>query len=113
MLQTSSDQRENIAMRAIQIPLTINNATTGHKLQGSGVDNLFVHNWSRVQNWVYVILSRVKTRSGLFCRKPLPRNNLNQYRVPPALSRMLDRFRQRSPTQWTDADYQRLFPEDA
>ena len=40
-----------------------------HKLQGSGVNNLFVHNWSYVTNWVYIMLSRVKTQAGLFSRK--------------------------------------------
>ena len=58
-------------MKAMQLPMVVNNATTGHKLQGSGVDCLFVHNWSYVTNWVYVVLSRVKTRAGLFCRKPI------------------------------------------
>ena len=37
-------------MKATQLPIIVNNATTGHKLQGSGVDTLFVHNWSYVTN---------------------------------------------------------------
>jgi hypothetical protein len=47
-------------MKATQIPLLLNNATTGHNLQGAGVDSLCVHNWSYVTNLVYAMLSRVK-----------------------------------------------------
>jgi hypothetical protein len=91
-------------MKGTQLLLLINNATTGHKLQGSGVDSLFVHNWSYVQNWVYIMLSRVKTRAGLFCRKPLSRD-LNKYAVPEALRRMLHNFRSKALTYWDDEEY--------
>jgi hypothetical protein len=64
-----------------QLQVLVNNATTGHKLQRSGIDSLFVHNWSYVTNWPYVMLSRVKTRAGLFCRKKLSRD-LSKYAVP-------------------------------
>jgi hypothetical protein len=57
-----NDTREIIQMKATQIPFLINNATTGHKLQGCGVHTLFVHNWSYVPNWVYVMLSRKKIK---------------------------------------------------
>ena len=60
MQQTGKDT-ESFQMKATQFQIIVNNATTGHKLQGSGVENLFVHNWYYVTNWVYVILSRVKT----------------------------------------------------
>ena len=68
VLQVKNQDREVLCMKGIQLPILVNNATTGHKLQGSGVDKLFVHNWSYVTNWVYVMLSRVKTRAGLFSR---------------------------------------------
>ena len=61
-------------MQATQVPILINNATTGHKLQGSSVDSLFVHNWSYVTIWVYVMLSRVRTRAGPFCTVESPPN---------------------------------------
>jgi hypothetical protein len=48
---------ESIKMKATQLPVLVNNATTGHKLQGSGIDKLFLHNWSYVTNWPYVMLS--------------------------------------------------------
>jgi len=37
-------------MKATQLPVVVNNATTGHKLQGIGIVCLFVHNWSYVRN---------------------------------------------------------------
>ena len=101
------DERELLQMKATQPAFVINNATTGHKLQGSGVDSLFVHNWSYVTNWVYVMLSRVKTRQGLFCRKPLSKD-LSKYAVPEALRNMIERFRTRAPTYWSDEEYEEL-----
>ena len=68
MQQTGNDT-ESFQMKSTQFQIIVNNATTGHKLQGSGVQNLLVHNLYYVTNWVYVILSRAKTKSGLFLRK--------------------------------------------
>jgi hypothetical protein len=108
MLQTRGNDRENLKMKANQVPVLVNNATTGHKLQGSGVDNLFVHNWSYTTNWPYVMLSRVKTWDGLFLRKKLSKD-LRKYAVPESLQRMLRRFNNRAPTYWSDEEYQQLF----
>ena len=108
ILQTKVDERENIRMKATQIPLIINNATTGHKLQGSGVDNVFVHAWSYTTNWVFVMLSHVKTKKGLFVRKPLSRD-LRKYAVPKALLRMLNRMKAHAPSYWTDKEYNEMF----
>ena len=105
------DERELLQMKAVQVPVLINNATTGHKLQGSGVDCLFVHSWSYVTNWVYVMLSRVKTRSGLFARQRLSKD-LSKFAVPEALQRMIRNFRNRSPTYWTEDAYEDLFGAD-
>jgi hypothetical protein len=107
-LQTKGNERELIRMKAVQLPVIINNATTGHKLQGSGVDSVFVHSWSYTTNWAYVMLSRVKTKKGLFMRKPISKD-LRLYAVPPALVRMLDRFRRYSPTYWNEEEYNTLF----
>ena len=96
-------------MAFTQLPVIVNNATTGHKLQGSSVDNLFVHQWTKVKNWNYVMLSRVRTRQGLLCRDPIPRDK-RLYKVPKSLLRMLDNFRKQAPTYWTDADYEEMFP---
>ena len=86
----------------------MNNATTGHKLQGSGVECLFVHNWSYVTNWVYVILSHVKTQAGLYLRKPIS-TDLSKYAVPEALKKMLRNFSNRLATYWTEEEYEEIF----
>jgi hypothetical protein len=108
-MQVTGAEREDFRMKATQIPIVSNNATTGHKLQGSGVESLFVHNWSYVTNWVYVMLSRVKTRAGLYCRKPIS-TDVNKYAVPESLTNMLASFRTRSAaTYWTEEDYRDIF----
>ena len=47
-------------VRITQIPVKFNIATAGHKVQGM----------YGFPNWVYVVLSRVHTISGLFCVNP-------------------------------------------
>ena len=54
------------------LPLIVNHATTGHKLQGKTVKSLVIAEWSKVKNWAYVVISRVKTLAGLFLMKPIP-----------------------------------------
>jgi hypothetical protein len=40
--------------------------TTGHKLQGMSKDNIIVTSWNYgTRNWIYVVLSRVRTLAGL------------------------------------------------
>lgn len=107
-LRTKPDDRETLNMQAVQVPVVINNATTGHKLQGSGVDTLFVHSWSYVTNWVYVMLSRVKTRKGLFTRLSLSKD-LTKYEVPQSLKTMIAKFERKAPTYWSDEEYEEKF----
>jgi hypothetical protein len=107
-LQVKGKERETLKLKVTQLPVVVNNATTGHKLQGSGVAELFVHNWSYVTNWVYVMLSRVRTHSGLYCRKPIS-SDLSKYAVPESLKRMLSTFSDRAPAYWTDDDYEDMF----
>jgi PIF1-like helicase len=83
-------------MKATQLPLLLNNATTGHKLQGAGVDKLFVHNWSNVTNWVYVMLSRVTTMTGLYARKLLD-TDLSKYALKPSYETMVRKLRKKKP----------------
>mmetsp|Transcript_6259 Transcript_6259/g.13541 ORF Transcript_6259/g.13541 Transcript_6259/m.13541 type:complete len:111 (+) Transcript_6259:278-610(+) len=65
------------------LPLIMNDATTGHKLQGMSKDKLVVVDWDfKNANWVYVVLSRVRTRDGLYLLKPLPRDCLDKFQVP-------------------------------
>jgi hypothetical protein len=102
--QIGGNDRRIVEMKARQLPVVINNATTGHKLQGSSVDSLFVHSWSYVTNWVYVILSRVRTLNGLYCRKPLS-TDLRKYAVPELLVKMMQEFSNRLPTYWSEDNY--------
>ncbi len=59
------------------IPANINNATTGHKLQGISKDVIIVASWptkSMFKNWEYGVLSRVRTLAGLYLIKPIDIN---------------------------------------
>jgi hypothetical protein len=49
-----------------QLPVNLNDATTAHKLQGSSKKQVIVNNWTYTHGWVYTVLSRVRTLSGLF-----------------------------------------------
>jgi hypothetical protein len=54
------------------LPVIVNHATTGHKLQGKTVDSLVIEQWARTKNWAYVVFSRVRKLSGLFLARPIP-----------------------------------------
>ena len=56
----------------MHVPVVLNHATTGHKLQGKSLNSLVIAEWSKKKNWVYVVLSRVRTLEGLFLLKPIP-----------------------------------------
>ena len=68
----SNKKREDLAIDLVHFPAVINYATTVHKLQGKSVDNLVVVDWCRMRNWAYVVLSRVRTLSGIFLSSALP-----------------------------------------
>jgi len=61
----------------IQIPANSNDATTGHKLQGMSKNVIIVSSWptgslvALFKNWEYVILSQVRTLSGLYLVKSI------------------------------------------
>ena len=51
---------EYIKVKTLQLPLIDSNATTGYRLQGVGLNSLFVSEWNNgTRNWVYVMLSCV------------------------------------------------------
>ena len=55
-----------------QFGILVNTATTGHKLQGLSMDYIIIVSWFYgAKNWVYVVLSRVRTLRGLYLFKPL------------------------------------------
>ena len=106
-LRTKDNEKETLEMKILQAPVVSNNATTGHKLQGRGVDNLFVHSWSYVKNWPYAMLSRVKTMAGFKCREKLS-SDLSKYSLPQKYSSMLNKFKERTPTFFSDDQYDDL-----
>ena len=58
-----------------------NIATTGHKLQGQTKKVLVVGSWYySCPNWVYVVLSRVTTLSGLYIKEKLI-EDMEKYRI--------------------------------
>ena len=59
-----------------QIPINMNDVTSGHTLEGMSGDKLLVTSWSFVKNWRYLVLSRVRALKGLFLLKSLPKNQL-------------------------------------
>lgn len=58
-------------IKITQFGVNCNIAATGHKLQGTSKDSLIVGSWNYTfENWIYVVLSRVRTLKGLFlCEK--------------------------------------------
>eukprot|EP00984_Skeletonema_dohrnii_P017132 scaffold7732_cov150-Skeletonema_dohrnii-CCMP3373.AAC.2 len=75
-----------------QIPVNSNVAATGHKMQGMSKDTLIVSEWDyRCANRVYVVLSRVRTRKGLFLTKPLDLER--DFNVPESLIDFENRIR--------------------
>ena len=60
-----------------QIPANSNDGTTGHKLQGMSKKEIILLSWptgglSKIfKNWEYVVLSRVRTLSGLYLVDPI------------------------------------------
>ena len=76
-----------------QIPVNSNIATTGHKLQGMSKDIIIVKSWNyKCANWVYVVLSRVRTRKGLYLLQPLDLER--SFNVPQKLIRFEQRLKE-------------------
>jgi hypothetical protein len=95
-LATDDDKRMYITMKMNQLSMNINHATTGHKLQGKSLDQLFISSWSYQRNWPYVLLSRSRTLNGLFLRhklKPAFGKDSKDYSIPRELVKMMNHFR--------------------
>ena len=60
-----------VKVKIVQFGVISNKATTGHKLQGVSLNQMLVRSWNyRTPNWIYVVLSRVRTLNRLFiCEK--------------------------------------------
>ena len=57
LLQMKEDNPKMVKMKATHLPVISNQATTGHKLQGASINQLFVNNWNYTTNLPYVVLS--------------------------------------------------------
>ena len=85
-----------------QFSVLVNHATTVHKLQGQTVTHLYVSNLNYTRNWIYVALSRVKTRRGLYLRSRIDRHR--NLRPHSDLKRMLNHFKSLSPVNVVDEE---------
>ena len=60
------------AAPAVTTPASAAPAAVTHPTQRSSTkDNLIVYSWNKITEWIYVVLSRVKTLEGLFLVRPL------------------------------------------
>ena len=91
MEATDDLEETTLALQGTAFPIISNNCTTGHKLQGCTVDSILVNDWHYKQNWVYVVLSRVKTMKGLYLRKKLD-TNLDKYTKSEDMKAMIKKF---------------------
>lgn len=64
-------EKVHMGCSVTQLPVNASDAITGHKLQGLTKDNVIVYSWQRSTNWIYVVLSRVRTLSGLYLFRKL------------------------------------------
>jgi hypothetical protein len=81
-------------MRGKQFPIISNSATTGHKLQGCTLAELAVFEQFHGQNWMYVVLSRVRTMKGLYLAEPLDLD-IDKYAMPKKMKDMIADFKTR------------------
>ena len=107
-LQVKDDNHETLKMKATQLPVISNHATSDHKLQGASVDKLFIHSWSYTTNWPYIVLSRKRTSEGLFIRKKLDAK-LSKHEVPQKLRTMIQWLKRKALSVWTEQDYRDIF----
>ena len=79
-----------------QLPVNLNDATTGHKLQGSSKDILIITSWPNgglFRNWEYTVLSRVRKLDGLYLLKPIDLDK--PFKPSPDLKNYLKRARRK------------------
>jgi hypothetical protein len=100
------DEARVVMMKGNQFPLISNSSTTGHKLQGCTLKQLAIFEHFYGQNWMYVVLSRVRTMAGLFFAVPLS-EDLSKYSMPDKMKEMISGFQVRLGLKiYSDAEYQ-------
>ena len=65
-------KRVKVNLGISHFPILNNFATTRQKLQGKTMANLVIAEWRDTKNWVYVVLSGVRTLEGIFHLDALP-----------------------------------------
>ena len=83
--------REMVKKKATQLPAISNQATTGHKLQGASINQLFVNNWNYTTNWPYIVLSQLHSSKVLYLHNKLSMD-LTKYAMPWELQKMIQRL---------------------
>jgi len=67
--------KHKMRVKMVQFGVNSNTTTTFHKLQGVSLNRMVIRSWSyKFPNWIYVVLSRVRTLSGLFICEKLNEN---------------------------------------
>jgi hypothetical protein len=77
-----------------QFPINMADAVTGHKLQGRTLDKVIVTAWPNMaimKNWEYTVLSRVKSRKGLYLFEKLDIHK--SYAAKPEFQKFIRRLR--------------------
>jgi hypothetical protein len=85
------DEVYSLAMKGTQVPIISNGATPGHELQGCTFLAMAVFELHYLQNWIYVILSRVLKLDGLYRAAPLS-CNLTKYVMSTEMKDMIAEF---------------------
>jgi hypothetical protein len=100
------DQSRAVMMKGNQFPLISNSSTTGHKLQGITLRQLAIFEHLYGQNWMYVVLLRVRTVNGLFFTVPLS-EDLSKYSILGKMKEMIAGFQVRLGLAiYSNAEYQ-------
>jgi hypothetical protein len=111
-LLCGSKTREKWKVKITHFPLVLNWATTVHKLQGRTLRHLFIHSWKRNANWIYVALSRCKTRQGLFLNLTLPYDT-SIFKPDPDYIKMISLFRTNAVREdLTENDIQKIMAQN-
>jgi hypothetical protein len=104
---TKHTPRINQGMSLFTFPINISHAVTVHKLQGRTIRSLLVSSCNYRDNWMYVVLSRVKTLSGLYLRHPVDGNRIRG--MSSLLREFLEHFRSTRSPQETNDDYRKQY----
>ncbi len=93
----ASSKKVTFRCKMKQIPANSNDATTGDKLQEMSKDAIIVPSWptgglaAMFKNWEYVVLSLVRTLSGLYFVKPIDMDK--SFQPSPQLTSYMDKIR--------------------